>query len=505
MDGQTAFAINSVGPSCFPCTSDSNVGGLMKRIFWVLPAFLALMLARESAALGADAVTLSEDAAGFTLSNGIVTAHVSKKAGDLTSLQYQGQELLTDKSGRAGGYWSHDASGGIKTITQITLDPAKNNGDRAEVSVKGISSGKKMGHPAGSAADGDFPADIEIRYNLGRGESGIYTYCIFDHLPEYPAGSIGEARYGAKLASMFDWISIDATRNKYYPKELEGEDKYVYTAVQSENLACGWSSTAQKIGCWIVNPTIEYLSGGPTKVEFFCHHDTTPVQAPCLLNYWRSSHYGGAAASVEQGEHWTRVVGPFLIYVNSGKDPTGLWMDARAEATRQAHMWPYDWVQGVDYPHHDERSTVSGQFVLNDPLMPGGAKFSGKLMVGLAAPAYTGAGGKRITWQTDAKHYQFWQRIDDDSGRFAIPDVRPGDYTLYAFADGILGEYEKADVHVAQGGKADDLGELQWKPVRHGRQLWEIGIPNRTATEFAGRRALPRYGCVPPISQALSR
>lgn len=29
-----------------------------------------------------------------------------------------------------------------------------------------------------------------------------------------------------------------------------------------------------------------------------------------------------------------------------------------------------------------------------------------------------------------------------------------------------------------------DLGKLQWRPVRFGRQLWEIGIPDRTAREF---------------------
>jgi rhamnogalacturonan endolyase len=31
-----------------------------------------------------------------------------------------------------------------------------------------------------------------------------------------------------------------------------------------------------------------------------------------------------------------------------------------------------------------------------------------------------------------------------------------------------------------------DLGTLTWKPVRRGKQLWEIGVPNRTAAEFAG-------------------
>jgi rhamnogalacturonan endolyase len=33
-------------------------------------------------------------------------------------------------------------------------------------------------------------------------------------------------------------------------------------------------------------------------------------------------------------------------------------------------------------------------------------------------------------------------------------------------------------------GQTLDLGALKWTPVRHGRQIWEIGIPDRTAGEF---------------------
>jgi rhamnogalacturonan endolyase len=464
---------------------------MIKRAF-LLPGFLVLAVASVCwAENGSSAgVAVTEDATSFTLSNGIVTAHVSKTAGDLTSLQYNGTEILTDQSGRAGAYWSHDASGGTKTLTQVTIDPKSNDGARGEVSVKGISGGKKMGHPAGGAADGDFPADIEIRYSLGRGDSGIYTYCILDHLPAYPAGSIGEARYCAKLASMFDWLQVDARRNKYYPREEPGEDKYVYTAVQSENLAYGWSSSTRHIGAWIVNPTIEYLSGGPTKVEFLCHRDTTQVQAPCILNYWRSSHYGGAAVGVAQGEHWTKVIGPFLIYVNSGGDPQALWHDARAQAEKESAKWPYDWVDTADYPSKSQRGDVSGQFILNDPLMPGGARFVGTLTVGLTGPEWdtaraTSRPSRHITWQTDAKYYQFWTKNTDKTGHFSIPNVRPGKYVLHAFADGIIGEFTRADINIEPGGKPVDLGNIEWSPVRHGKEIWTIGTPNRTATEFA--------------------
>ncbi|MCA9176434.1 MAG: hypothetical protein KDB14_18230 [Planctomycetales bacterium] len=433
-----------------------------------------------------DEVSVRESVDAFTLSNGTITASVSKRSGDLRSLRFKGVELLTDRSGHAGGYWSHDTSGGVDRLTRVTIDPAANGGERAEVAVKGVSGGRKMGHGPGAASDGDFPADIEIRYCLGRGDSGIYTYCIFDHLPEYGAATMTEARYAAKLAADFDWISVDAQRNKHYPRALPGEDKYVYTAIQSENLAFGFASTKRKVGFYFVNSTIEYLSGGPTKPEFLCHRDTTSVQAPVVLNYWRSSHYGGANVSVEQGERWTRVIGPFLLYVNEGAEPLELWRDARRQAVEEAKKWPYDWVQTPGYANRDARSVVKGRLKLDDPLAK---QFAGRLMVGLAHGAYQVPGwrGRRqsVSWQTDAKHLQFWAPSDDPHGAFSIPHVAPGEYTLYAFADGILGEFEHAGVKVAGGG-VHDVGELTWKPVRQGRPLWEIGIPNRSASEFAG-------------------
>jgi rhamnogalacturonan endolyase len=443
-----------------------------------------LLCAVRSAVPGAEPdnlVTVSEDAASFTLSNGIMAARVSKNNGDLQSLVYKGTETLTDRSGHPGGYWSHDATGGATHQTKITIDPKANGGKRGEVSVRAVSGGRRMGRPAGlaSGAEGDFAADIEIRYAMGRGESGVYTYSILEHKPEYPAGTIGEARYCAKLAALYDWMSVDAKRNKYYPQEEPGEDKYVYTAVQSENLAYGWSSTKQKIGWWMINPTIEYLSGGPTKVEFLCHRDTTQVQAPCVLNYWRSSHYGGASVDVTQGESWIKVIGPFYLYMNSGDSPMDLWKDALLQAKVQAAKWPFDWVDGVDYAKKAQRSAVSGRFQLLDRQAPN-TKLP-NLQVGLTHAPWA-APGRTVDWQQDAKFYEFWAKGRED-GTFTIPYVRADVYTLRAFADGVLGEFAKADVKVEEG-KALDLGAIAWTPVRKGKQLWDIGIPNRTGSEF---------------------
>lgn len=462
-------------------------------------AILAATAALTFAGLAtAGPVVVTESETEFLLENGVLTARVLKKNGDLASLKFKGTEVLNDKSGHAGAYWSHDTTGGADLITRVTIDPKTNFGQRGEVSVKGISGGKRMGHGPGSAAGGDFPADIEIRYTLNHDDSGIYTSCTFTKLPEYPGAAMTEARFAAKLADTFDWITVDAKRDKPFPKTLREGDKYIYTAVQFENPVSGWSSTTDKIGFWLVNPSVEFLSGGPTKVEFLGHRDTTAVAAPIVFNYWRSSHYGGALVEVGEGELWSKTIGPFLLYVNDGGDPAALKKDAFARRAKEAAQWPYDWVKGIDYTPRSERATVKGRLVLQDPHAPGTRMPN--LRVGLTAPAYTSpyvrppapagkgpqgpTGPRQIDWQIDAKNYQFWARGQED-GTFTVPNVRPGKYTLRAIADGVLGDFARADV-VVEPGKTLDLGQIAWTPVRRGRPLWEVGIANRSGSEFAG-------------------
>ena len=57
------------------------------------------------------AVTVSEDDSSFTLDNGIVTAKVAKRSGDMTSLTYKNLEML-DAADRQAGYWEHNTARG---------------------------------------------------------------------------------------------------------------------------------------------------------------------------------------------------------------------------------------------------------------------------------------------------------------------------------------------------------------------------------------------------------
>ena len=242
----------------------------------------------------------------------------------------------------------------------------------------------------------------------------------------------------------------------------------------------------------MVNPSNEYLGGGPTKVELTGHRDAGTIAAPVLCNYWVGSHYGGSDFRIAEGEAWTKVVGPMLIYCNGqGLSPfsepsekkgtvplapaemhESLWKDALAQAARESAAWPYDWAAGPDYPAKAERGSVAGRIQVVDP-QP--TQRASNMLVGLTVPGES-------DWQRDAKSYQFWVRADRE-GRFNIPNARLGKYTLRAIADGVLGEFDGPAVTVAAG-QSHDLGELTWKPIRYGKQLWEIGVPNRSAEEF---------------------
>jgi rhamnogalacturonan endolyase len=540
----------------------------VKKIYSVFLSILLLSALNVGAqkAPASSPVTVTDDGPTYTLSNGIITAKVNKRSGDLVSVKTSqtitpNVELMGYVSGHHAGYWEQSPALAARRVDSITIDPATVNGERGEVSIKGYSDGKSIlgANPTAAGQGGGLIADLEIRYTLEKGAKGLYTYAIFTHQDTYPAGTVGESRFGFKLnGTVFDWMSIDAQRNFLMPtgkdwdeatdlnmKEARrlttgvykgrAEHKYDYSAKQSTIPAFGWSSTKEKVGLYIINPSFEYLSSGPNHYELTGHLDDGDGGDPTLLNYWRGTHYGGSELPFAANEYWTKVVGPMFIYVPTGKDPKALYADALQQAKNEQASWPYAWVKGVDYPQVAERATVKGKMKLVDAQvsMP---KFT-NLLVGLAypdepplskgtrptridSPAVARqeptpppvdtavrrlANGKianrgtylpprstgprfiyppqPLNWQNDAKHYEFWTAGAADGG-FSIANIRPGTYQLHAVADGVLGAYDAmANITITPGQKLD-LGTIEWKPVHYGQQVFQIGTPNRSASEF---------------------
>lgn len=444
----------------------------------------------------------------LVLQNGVLAVQIRKADGKLVQLGYRGLSLLAIRP-PGKGYWTDLGNVPGQAVTdkvslpatlRIVQDPANNGGRMGEIEFSFPYRGK----------EGVLPFDIVVRYGLKQGDSALYCLTSLEHRPGYPPFELELAEMSLKLdPAIFDHLTVDRDRNRQMitpqdwlsgrqmnlkeAREMttgihkgEVEHKYDYAAMLSETPAYGWSSSEKGIGIWLVNPSLEYVSGAPTQVELTGHIDGKPTLPadPTLLFFWQGCHYGAEPLSIRVDEAWRKVSGPFLIYCNAGPGPDALWKDALARAQKEPQEWPYAWEKAPGYASAEERGAVTGRLTVADPQQPGAN--ARDAWIGLAQPPYEGIDQQRkplsITWQTDGKHYQHWTRADA-SGGFTVRNARPGHYTLYAFNKGILGEFQKADVAV-EAGKTTDLGELRWTPVRHGRQVWEIGVPDRSAAEF---------------------
>jgi rhamnogalacturonan endolyase len=445
---------------------------LIARLAYALTLLSAVTLSR--AASGPD-VTLSDSRNDrVVLSNGLITATIKPSAAAITALKFRGIDMLT------AGYYSMDGGDDFRTPRNCIYTIKTRTPDMVDIGMRRIWRNEPQAF------------DIEIHYVLRRGDSGLYTYALLDHPAKYPATTVGEWRMVWKLSDdTLEKIYVDELRHwqmqsskdkfEVQPiKEIikitsgiragEYDCKYDYAASYYDIGCWGHASDKNKVGAWIVLGGYDFFNDGPTKQD---------LNAASNINHihFGMDHYNASVTTVAANQNWRKLYGPFLLYCNyNTRGADALWADAKAQVEKEKAAWPYAWLTGnPDYPLEKDRGQVSGRFVVNDPLKP--KVSAANAWVGLANPV-EGKG-----WQFDSMGYQFWVRAGAD-GKFVIPHIRPGTYTLYAFTTGAVGEYSKADITVAAG-KTIDLGELIWDVPHKGKTIaWEIGVPDRTAGEF---------------------
>lgn len=451
-------------------------------------------------------VKATQSGAIFTLDNGLVKATIDTSKATVPSFVFKGLETM-----QTGGYFSF----GTNVYTAgpfkggFSADPAQNNGELAEVAMTTKWNG----------AATVVPLDLEVRFALPRCSQGLYEYVVLTHPNGYPAFSPGEMRINhyIRLDLPFDWYAVDDTRRGPFlsqadetasqavpgaPVEVRkyvtgpfanrpGWQKYDATIEWGEGNVYGWSSSTRKIGLWLINPSNEYLSGGPMKTELTVHPGGSGRGA--LLNYWGGSHFYGKLEPVTATQQREKVLGPWLLYANStaldgaaGQD--ALWADAKQRLSWEKAAWPYAWEKDPRYPAKGARGSVQGRLSFSDPQQPMASV--GNAWVGLAGPPVAGA----PRFEHQGWDYQYWVRADAQ-GNFTLANVRPGNYTLHAFVAGIHGVHMGAPnaVTVAAGGTLS-LGTVAWVPDRRGPTVWEIGTPDRTPKEFLRGDQAWHYG-----------
>ncbi|BCU75883.1 polysaccharide lyase family protein [Luteolibacter sp. LG18] len=451
-----------------------------------LPSFrlLAAFLLMASAALAqSPPVQMTEDARSYTLANGIVTATLDKAKSQVVSLKLAGVDYVDPAKGvyysMGGGTDYRQPTGAVATVT-------KNDPELVDIGFRQKWAGKSPSQAV----------DIEVHYVLKRGESGVHTYAILDHPASYPATGVGEWRmvWGMPKKDKQEWlmekIRVDALRNWEMPspadlavakptgiKEIvqvtqgvragQFDCKYDFNLEYYSTGCWGHASDKNQVGAFLVLGSHEFFNDGPLK------QDLSSASALIHIHFGRN-HYDGSSTKLAAGEAWSKLYGPYLLYVNKGGNADALWADARAKAASERKAWPHAWLNHPLYPQDSARGTLAGKFTLHDKLKP--ALTSGGAWIGLSQPEPGG------NWQFESKRFQYWAKVDA-AGHFEIPHVRPGSYVLSAFNDGAVGEFEKKDVMVKAG--ANNAGELVWEVPHAGSSIaWEIGKPDRRATEF---------------------
>ena len=470
-------------------------------------------------------VTLTDSGSTVTIANGIVSIVCAKSGATITTLNYiynngGGAQTVNLLSGNPNGgmlYWELGGFGTGSFTYTLVVDPASNGGNYAEISLLSTS--------ASSGA-------MEVHFSMLRGSTGFYVTAIWMHRSVDAALTMGETRDNIYAGSIFNWMSVDATRNRLMevqpnasaigvfgaPVEVslwtngiyagQYEDKYKYSADFGDQRVWGWSSVGtggENVGLWNVSASMEYASGGPMKRELMSHIGTT------ILNMTKGSHYGGGTdASWAAGEVWTHVYGPYFIYCNNisnaitdtNQAAQMLYTNALAQAVAEATAWPYSWFTNVaDYAPASNRGTVTRQIAINDIYNPNAS--ASNLWVGVIQQPLTGAtaanGG--YDFQEWMKPYQFWIRTDAN-GNFTLPNVIVGaNYTLYAFGPGAAGTFQSQALSGGSAPNSTDIpaspfsgtvtagattcrGRVTWTPTRVGPTVFEIGYPDRNAKEF---------------------
>ncbi|MBW3636481.1 MAG: hypothetical protein KY445_08465 [Armatimonadetes bacterium] len=433
-------------------------------------------------------VTLTQNEGTVVLDNGIVRATIQTATARVISIKYEGREMVETAANRKHIYFSLAGGPAYEQPSRCVLSVVRQGPDIIDISCKRVYDPSK----------GDKHAwDIDIHYVLRRGISGLYAYAILDHPAHYPEVGMGEWRTVWWMPTqgdnyLMERIYVDKVRNWEMPSSTDlaraertgFEDalklttgpragrfdyKYAYNAEYENVGTYGFASNRNNVGAWMVLGGYDYFNDGPGK------QDLGPALGIIHLHLYRN-HYGSPGFTIKQGQGWSKIYGPWLLYFNNKTGADANWADAKAQVEKEKAQWPYSWLSHPLYPSSRERGAVTGKVIVNDRLKP--SVSAAGAWVGLALPAETAG-----HWQMQGADYQYWVQAKAD-GSFSIPAVRPGNYSLYAFTDGAVGHGVKTGVAVKPG-ETLNLNTLTWNVAHRGNRIaWEIGVPNRTTTEF---------------------
>ncbi|XP_056851740.1 uncharacterized protein LOC130500808 [Raphanus sativus] len=446
-------------------------------------------------------VTVNTAGEQVVVDNGIIQLTFSNPAGLVTAIKYKGFDNVLNERTKNRVYWDivWYEPGQVSQTDFLIGEKFKiisQTSEQVEISFSKTWDTSKRGST--------IPLNVDKRYIIRRGVSGVYMYGVVERLKSWPTVTMDQTRIVYKLnATKFDYMAVDDHRQNLMPLEADRnltdgsaapleykeavrmvkpknklfkgqvDDKYLYSMESKDNRLHGWLASEQRVGFWIITASNEFRTCGPVKQELTSH------TGPTLLSMFTSTHYAGKEINTTyaSGEPWKKMFGPVFVYLNSAPSPDLMWTDAKRQLAAEVKSWPYEFVKSEDYPLRQQRGTVQGQLSVKDSFKSKSKLNEEIAFVGLALPGEVGS------WQAETKGYQFWTQADK-TGTFTIANVRPGTYNLFAWVAGHIGDYKYEREITITPGKEINVGPLVYEPPRSGPTLWEIGVPDRSAAEF---------------------
>jgi rhamnogalacturonan endolyase len=495
---------------------------------WILAALALPLRAADDAQLllnGQPAAAGSykpADIQSLVMTNGLLTITFGKDAnGDFsaTSVVKNGQELAhnlhgiepRDKDARRTFYL--DSNAGNSHLVTDTVQVFKNTPELVHFAV--------IDNRA---------LHLEHHFVMLRGESGVHPYVI---IKSPPGVSTGEMRTMYRFDRDVLDYAWEAERTGQQPKYAflqsisdpgnMGDEtwrlpdgsvyqKYDYCPYYAESPM--WGHYGHGYGAFFIPVSLESYAGGPLRQELAVHQDAL------ILNYIGGGHFGGGGSAT--GRNGEKIHGPWYLYFNTGPTPEAIIADAKKVAAEERAKWPYQWMDEPLYPL--DRTTVTGQLklthdrsaafayiILGQPTNPPRAAGRGRRGAFPGAPdgarrnrsgppaqgdAGSGPMGRGAVPEgvapvsdrasilyTQWGDYIFYVKAGAD-GRFILPAVRPGTYTLYAWETQGPVTQSFAQDNIEVKGATLDLGVLQWDPPYHPNLVFQVGQPDRMAGEF---------------------
>jgi hypothetical protein len=348
-------------------------------------------------------------------------------------------------------------------------------------------------------------------YVMFAGDPGVHIYFVLDHGPADSAGSIGQIQWvlrsdlsqftndysvntglsnlGATTVPMPNAVMFgnsDPGRNvQDATVDLHGENlpagfrrefytKYDYSSYEYLHKAEGVYGPS--MAAWMVVPSQESLTGGPTKQDLIFTGNLLIMEA-------YSNHLDNQMSfSVPAGATMHRLYGPFYLHLNAFSSTRPTAASLYQEALTAAAQWTraYD-QESVLLQNGYVPSTARGHVTV---------KVNGAKGMNLNQ-AWAVLSDNQTNMQYSHAGREYWANINPGSVA-NFDGVAPGTYRLTVYTLGQWGELRQDNVTV-EAGNTTHL-TVNWTPENFGSAapIWTIGTADRSAHEFLhGRVANP--------------